>query len=85
MSATERWLSRRHLWMLTTHSVIRPYDDVASIGSGSEIALGSLHTALELGTGPRAAVELAVRLASTYDSGCGLDRRGPIVHTTSAA
>ncbi|WP_159840196.1 hypothetical protein [Nocardia sp. CY41] len=73
---------RQHLWILHTHGVIRPADDVAVIGCGSEIGLGSLHTSRQLGLDPRAGLELAVRLAATYNSGCGVDGRGPLVHTT---
>jgi ATP-dependent protease HslVU (ClpYQ) peptidase subunit len=73
---------RQHLWFIHTHGAIRPSAGVISIGSGSDVALGSLYTAVHARLEPEAAVDLAVRLACTYAGGCGIDERGPILHST---
>lgn len=74
------WHNR--LWIIATHTAIAPVDNIAAIGCGAPIALGSLHTATQLGADPSAAMDTAVRLAATYDSGCAIDSRGPIIHNT---
>lgn len=73
---------RNRLWIITTHTAIAPADNIAAIGCGAPIALGSLHTATQLGAEPTGAMDTAVRLAARYDSGCAIDSRGPIIHTT---
>ncbi len=73
---------RTHLWMLFTHAAIRSQEGVAAVGSGTDVALGAMHTALALGDTPRNAVARAVTLASTYADGCRIDGRGPILHST---
>jgi ATP-dependent protease HslVU (ClpYQ) peptidase subunit len=74
----------RYLWIISTHSAVRPRNGVAAIGSGADIALGAIHTALDNGIDPTDAVRRAVELAALYDSGCGLDDRGPLIrHTTT--
>lgn len=73
---------RDRMWVLHVHGAMPLQDSVHTMGSGSEIGLGSLHTAQRLGMDPRKAVDLAVRLASTYNAGCGIDERGPMIHST---
>lgn len=75
---------RSHAWMLFTHAALRPNDGVITIGSGSDVALGAIHTALALGATPDRAMHHAITYASTYADGCRLDERGPIIHTTGA-
>jgi ATP-dependent protease HslVU (ClpYQ) peptidase subunit len=76
---------RQHLWIVHTHSALRPQSGIATIGSGCELALGSLHTVARSGlVHPEAAVSYAIELACTYDSGCAVDERGPIVYSTVA-
>lgn len=70
------------LWLIQTHEAIRVRPGIAAIGSGRDLALGSVHADLRHDVAAHAAVESAVRLASTYDSGCGVDDRGPMVYTT---
>ena len=73
---------RQHLWWIFTHSAVRPAGGVLAIGSGVEVALGSLHTAAQADMDPEEAVQLAVRLACRHASGCGMDDRGPLMHYT---
>jgi ATP-dependent protease HslVU (ClpYQ) peptidase subunit len=74
---------RRHLWLVCAHAAIRPDNGIAAIGSGKDLALGSLHTSGPNGlVHPEVAVSYAIGLACAYDSGCGVDGRGPIVHST---
>lgn len=73
---------RNRLWIITTHTAIAPADNIAAIGCGAPIALGSLHTATQFGATPDTAMDTAVRLAARYDSGCAIDSRGPIIYTT---
>lgn len=76
---------RQHLWIIHTHAAFRPHDGVAAIGSGRELAIGSLYTGQALGNPtPVQSVTLAVTLACRHDSGCGIDERGPIIHSTVA-
>lgn len=75
---------RQHLWWIYTHAADRPHPAILAIGSGTDVALGSLHTSIALGAKPEDAVDLAVRLACRHASGCGVDERGPIVHSTVA-
>lgn len=74
---------RQHLWFVHTHGAIRPSSGVVCIGSGCDVALGSLHTSVRAGFEPEASVDLAVRLACSYADGCGVDDRGPLVQTTA--
>lgn len=74
---------RQHLWWLYTHTADRPHPAVLAIGSGTEVALGSLHTSTLLATFPEAAVDMAVRLACRHATGCGIDERGPLLHSTT--
>lgn len=73
---------RHCLWIIGTHTAMRPHTDIAAIGSGRDIALGSMHTSMSTGVERRLAVEEAVRWASMLDSGCGIDERGPLVYVT---
>lgn len=73
----------RHLWIVHTHGVIRPYSGIAAIGSGTDVALGCLHTARSVDLAPEAAVSMAVHLACAYADGCRVDERGPLVHATA--
>ncbi|WP_280381048.1 hypothetical protein [Nocardia wallacei] len=73
---------RQHLWWIYTHTASRPHSGVLALGTGADVALGSMHTALDLNTEPEHAVELAVRLACRYASGCGVDERGPLMYQT---
>ena len=73
---------RQHLWWVYTHAASRPEGGVLAIGSGTEVALGSLHTAVEFGADPSKAVDMAVRLACRHASGCGIDDRGPLLRAT---
>ncbi|MFD4457684.1 hypothetical protein [Nocardia sp. NPDC058480] len=72
----------RGLWLIQTHAAMRVRPGIAAVGSGRDLALGSVHADLRHGVTAKAAVESAVRLASTYDSGCGVDDRGPMVYST---
>lgn len=75
---------RQHLWIIHTHAALRPYG-IATIGSGKELALGSLHTVARAGlVHPETTVSYAIELATRFDSGCGIDERGPIVYSTMA-
>ncbi|PSR63986.1 hypothetical protein C8259_09040 [Nocardia nova] len=76
---------RQYLWVVQTHSAIRPHDGIAAIGSGRDIALGAMHTALDYEAQPYDAVHSAVRWAAQFDSGCGIDDRGPMLCTTDWA
>ncbi|WP_280195945.1 hypothetical protein [Nocardia farcinica] len=73
---------RHHMWFLQTHSVIRPHPGILAIGSGTDIALGSLHTSHRAGADPEHAVRVAVELACAHADGCKIDDRGPVLHTT---
>lgn len=73
----------RGLWLIQTHAAARARPGVAAIGSGRDLALGSVYADLRHGVAARDAVECAVRLASTYDSGCGVDDRGPMIYSTA--
>jgi ATP-dependent protease HslVU (ClpYQ) peptidase subunit len=73
---------RQHLWWIYTHTADRPHPGVLAIGSGTEVALGSLHTSIALGADPEDAVTQAVVLACRHATGCGIDERGPLIHTT---
>lgn len=75
---------RHHLWWIFTHTAVRPHGGVLAIGSGTDVALGSLHTAIAASMDPETAVDLAVRLACRHAEGCGLDERGPLIFTTAA-
>lgn len=77
---------RQHLWIIHTHAALRPHDGIAAIGAGKDLALGSLHTSVRAGlSDPAAAMSCAIDLAARFDSGCGIDERGPIIHRTGAA
>ncbi|MGS2805346.1 hypothetical protein [Nocardia sp. MW-W600-9] len=73
---------RHHLWWIFAHTAVRPHPAIMAIGSGTEVALGSLHTSTKVGVDPVEAVALAVRLACRHADGCGIDERGPIIHST---
>ncbi|PKV80897.1 Ntn hydrolase family protein [Nocardia fluminea] len=73
---------RQHLWWISTHAAMRPHPGIIAIGSGTEVALGSLHTADAFDIEPTFAVDMAVRLACRHAEGCGIDDRGPIIHST---
>lgn len=73
---------RQHLWWVYSHAATRPHPGVLAIGSGTDVALGSLHTSIPLGIDPEKAVDLAVRLACRHADGCGIDERGPLSFTT---
>ncbi|WP_280317285.1 hypothetical protein [Nocardia wallacei] len=73
---------RHCVWMVTTHTATRPHSGIAAIGSGRDLALGSMHTAIAFGVDQRTAVDHAVRCASHYDSGCRIDERGPMLRST---
>lgn len=76
----------RHVWLVCAHAAIRPENGIAAIGSGRDLALGSLHTTDAYARfTPEYAVHRAVSVACTYDSGCGVDERGPILHSTKEA
>lgn len=75
---------QQHLWWIYTHTADRPHPAILAIGSGTDVALGSLHTSIALGAKPEDAVDLAVRLACRHASSCGIDDRGPMLHTTKA-
>lgn len=74
---------RQHLWIIHTHSALRPQSGAAAIGSGGELALGSLLTAAHFDADPQVSMDYAIRTACTHDSGCGIDVRGPLIYTTS--
>lgn len=74
---------RQYIWWIYTHTAVRVQGPVLAIGSGAEVALGSLNTSIALGAKPEDAVDMAVRLACQYASGCGMDERGPLMHTTA--
>lgn len=61
-----------YLFYLFTHQAVLVPDGIASLGSGSELALGVMHTALELGNDPEGAACRAVHLACRFVDGCGL-------------
>ncbi|MBF6584413.1 hypothetical protein IU414_06520 [Nocardia farcinica] len=73
---------RQHLWWVYSHTATRPHPGVLAIGSGTDVALGSLHTSIPLGVNPEKAVDLAVRLACRHADGCGIDDRGPLIYAT---
>ncbi|MET8648433.1 hypothetical protein [Nocardia aurea] len=73
---------RQYMWWLYTHTAIRAYGPVLALGSGCEVALGSLNTAVRAQMAPEEAVDFAVRLACQHASGCGIDVRGPLIHST---
>lgn len=73
---------QNHLWWIFAHTAVRPHPAIMAIGSGTEVALGSLHTSTKVGLDPVEAVALAVRLACRHADGCGIDERGPIIHST---
>lgn len=75
---------RQHMWWVYTHTACRPHGSVVAIGSGTEVALGSLHTSIALGAEPENAVRTAVQLACRHATGCGVDDRGPIIYSTKA-
>lgn len=74
---------RNHLWLLQTHSAVRPNNRLLTVGSGIDLALGALHVAIEAGYSPEDAVGAAVRLACEYGDGCGVDERGPLIFSTT--
>lgn len=82
MDGTALLAWQHHLWIVHTHGAIRPYSRLAAIGSGTDVAIGSLHASRYAGTGPTKAVDLAVRHACTYAAGCRIDERGPLLYTT---
>lgn len=74
---------RQHLWIVHTHSALRPYGGIAAIGSGKELALGSLYTVAQTGlVSPEVEMAFAIQVACAYDSGCGVDDRGPLLYCT---
>lgn len=75
---------RHRLWLVHTHEALPPYPGIAAVGSGTDLALGALHTASAVGVGAYTAVEMAVALACAFDSGCSIDGRGPLLYSTAA-
>lgn len=73
---------RQHVWLVFAHVAIRPSDRIIAIGSGRDLALGSLHTGADHFVGPEAAVRFAIGLACRLDRGCSVDERGPLVLST---
>lgn len=73
---------RQHVWTIYTHSALRPTNSIAAIGSGKELALGYLLAAARYESDPRVSVNAAVEAACAHDGGCGVDDRGPIIHST---
>ncbi|MGW4325437.1 hypothetical protein ACWEKR_06050 [Nocardia sp. NPDC004573] len=73
---------RQHMWLVFAHTAIRPHNGKIAIGSGRDLALGSLITAGRSGRHPEEAVLNAIELACIFDRGCSVDERGPIVHST---
>ncbi len=76
---------RGHLFYLFTHQAVHVPDGIATLGSGSELALGAVHTALGCQVRPIEAVRNAVMLASRFCEGCGLDSRDPLFETLGEA
>jgi ATP-dependent protease HslVU (ClpYQ) peptidase subunit len=74
---------RGHLWLVFTHSAIRPSNGIVAIGSGQDVALGAMNAAVTFGAEPIDAVHEAVSLASTFADGCGVDERGPLLYSTT--
>lgn len=60
------------LFHLFTHAAAWASDGIASLGSGSEVALGVMHTALRFGQTPEDAVVAAVDLACHFTPACGV-------------
>lgn len=75
---------KQHLWRIETNSAFRLASDVTAIGSGTDIALGSLYTSRRFGVAADDAVHTAIRLACTYGDGCRVDGRGPLIFTTES-
>ncbi|MEV0031418.1 hypothetical protein [Nocardia sp. NPDC050793] len=73
---------RHHVWLLFAHAAIRPTGGIVAIGSGRDIALGSLYTAARSVTNPKGMMADAIELACKFDRGCSVDERGPIVIST---
>lgn len=73
---------RQYLWVIHTHAAIRPHSAIAAIRCGKDLALGSLHTVANSVVDPESAMSYAIQLACAYDSGCGVDERGPLIHST---
>lgn len=65
-----------HLFYLFTNQAQWVPDGVASLGVGSEVALGAMHTALRAGQTPEQAAVGAVELACRFCPGCGLGPGG---------
>lgn len=74
---------RGHLWLVFTHSAIRPSNGIVAIGSGQDVALGAMNAAVTFGADPLDAVHEAVSLAATFADGCGVDDRGPLIYSTT--
>lgn len=67
------------LWYLFTHMAQPAPDGVAAIGSGSDIAMGAMHTGLAAGAEPLLCATDAVLLACRFAPGVGVDEHGPAV------
>ena len=70
-----------HLFYLFTHQAARVPDGVAALGTGTDVALGAMHTALDAGASPESATTGAVLLACQLISGCRVDASGPLVRS----
>lgn len=73
---------RGHLWMVFTHTALRPSNGILSIGSGMDVAIGAMNAALQFGAKPYDAITSAVELACSFTDGCSTDHRGPLIHST---
>lgn len=73
---------RGHLWMMCTHTAIRPSNGILSIGSGMDVAVGAMNAALQFGAMPLDAVITAVKLACEFTDSCSTDHRGALIHHT---
>lgn len=65
-----------HLFYLFTHQAAHVPDGVGALGSGSDVALGAMHVALEQLTPEQAAVRGGVELACVFAPYCGLGPGG---------
>lgn len=66
------------LWYLQTNVAHPVPDGIASIGSGSDIAMGAMHVALDLALDPDDAATRAVVLACRFDNDCGVTVDAPM-------
>lgn len=71
------WRSQLHY--IFTHQAAHIPDGIAALGTGCDISLGTMHTALKYGATPEHAVRQAVTLACRYCEGCAVGPDGPHV------